>query len=170
PARLATLGMATGAAGIAGLIFLDEGTPLVVVVGLLVVLGAGFGIFSSPNTNLIMSSVSRREYGQASAITGTARLAGQAASMGIAGMAISLYAGDARLSPALVPAFLESARVTFIIFLVLCLAGVYASFGRRASLSKGAASKDSGIAQSPGEQRGIAGPGGTDIDPPAAGV
>jgi MFS family permease len=170
PARLATLGMLVGAAGIAGLVFLDAGTPLAVVVGLLVVLGAGFGLFSSPNTNLIMSSVSRREYGQASAITGTARLAGQAASMGIAGMAISLHVGDARLSPAVVPAFMESARVTFVIFLLLCLAGAFASRGRRALLPEGVAGEDAGVSQAGGEVRGVGGTRGTDVDAAAPGV
>lgn len=169
-ARLATLGMAIGVVGIGGLAFVGEETPLPVVVGLLVVLGAGFGIFSSPNTNVIMSSVAPREYGQASAITGTARLAGQATSMGIAGMAISLYAGESRLSPALVPAFMESARVTFLIFLVLCLAGVYASSARRGSLSKGGAGKDVRVAEKPGERVGIAGARGADVDAPSPGV
>jgi EmrB/QacA subfamily drug resistance transporter len=129
-ARLATVGMAISAAGLAGLVFIDETTPFGVIVALLVVLGTGFGLFSSPNTNLIMSSVSREAYGQASAITGTARLAGQAASMGVAGMAISLFVGNEHLVPALFPGFMQGARVTFVIFLVLCLAGVRASWRR----------------------------------------
>ena len=127
PVRLATLGMAISAAGLGGLVLLEIETSFVTVVALLVVLGVGFGIFSSPNTNLIMGSVRREEYGQASAISGTARLTGQAFSMGIAGMALSLRVGDAQLSPALLPAFMQGARVTFIIFFVLCLAGVWAS-------------------------------------------
>ncbi|MDR2131533.1 MAG: MFS transporter [Odoribacteraceae bacterium] len=130
PARLATVGMGISTVGLAGLLFLDATTPFAVVVALLVVLGIGFGIFSSPNTNLIMSSVPRAEYGQASAITGTARLTGQAASMGIAGLAISLYVGNEKLVPALFPGFMQSTRVTFILFLVLGLVGVRASMKR----------------------------------------
>jgi EmrB/QacA subfamily drug resistance transporter len=127
PARLASLGMALTVAGLAGLVFLDAGTPRGLIVALLVVLGVGFGIFSSPNTNLIMGSVGRKEYGQASAIAGTVRLAGQAISMGIAGMAISFYVGNEELVPALFPSFMQATRVTFIIFLALCLVGLHAS-------------------------------------------
>ncbi|MDR1415170.1 MAG: MFS transporter [Odoribacteraceae bacterium] len=130
PARLATWGMAISVAGLAELVFLAEGTPPALIIGLLAVLGVGFGIFSSPNTNLIMSSVARQHYGQAAAISGTVRLAGQAISMGIAGMVISFYAGERVLTPALHAEITLAARVTFLIFLALCLVGVRAS-GRR---------------------------------------
>jgi MFS family permease len=46
-----------------------------------VFLGFGFGLFSSPNANAIMSSVERRRYGLASGMVGTMRLTGQMFSM-----------------------------------------------------------------------------------------
>jgi EmrB/QacA subfamily drug resistance transporter len=130
PSKLATLGMSIIVVGLAGLIFLSETTPYWFILVLLVFLGSGFGIFSSPNTNVIMGSVDKKYYSQASATTGTMRLTGQAFSMGIAGMAISFYVGNRNILPELYPNFMQSMRMTFIVFFALCLIGVYASSAR----------------------------------------
>ncbi|KAA6299814.1 MAG: Multidrug resistance protein Stp [Candidatus Ordinivivax streblomastigis] len=127
PSVLATAGMGIILAGLVGLIFLTPGTPLAVVIFLLTLLGFGFGLFSSPNTNVIMSSVDKKYYGQASATIGTMRLTGQAFSMGIAMMAISLHLGNRLIVPEVYPLFMRSFRVTFEICAVLCLIGTYAS-------------------------------------------
>ena len=129
-AKLATAGMSIIVAVLSGLVFLNESTPYWMLIGLLVMLGIGFGIFSSPNTNVIMGSVDRKYYTQASATTGTMRLAGQAFSMGIAGMAISFYVGNNKIIPELHSGFMQSMQMTFMIFVVLCLVGVYASTAR----------------------------------------
>ncbi len=131
PAILATSGMALICCGLGVLLFfMDMATPMWLIIGVLVLFGVGFGIFSSPNTNVIMGSVSKKNYSQASAVTGTMRLAGQSFSMGIAGMAISLAVGTEKITPALHPAFMHSMRITFVIFIILCTIGVYASTAR----------------------------------------
>ncbi|MCC8018158.1 MAG: MFS transporter [Rikenellaceae bacterium] len=130
PSRMATAGMAIIVVGLFGLIFLSTTTPYWMIIGLLMLLGVGFGIFSSPNTNVIMGSVDRKDYSAASAATGTMRLTGQAVSMGIAGMAISFHVGTRNITAALFPEFMQSLRTTFIIFALLCMVGVYASTAR----------------------------------------
>jgi len=127
PTFLATLGMGIITFGLFGLCFITETTSYYFISGMMVLLGLGFGIFSSPNTNIIMSSVDRKHYGLASATMGTMRLTGQSLSMGIAIMAISIMIGNIDLSLAPHPQFISSMRVTFIIFLVLCIFGTYAS-------------------------------------------
>lgn len=127
PAMLATAGMVLISIGLAGLLFISVGTPMLMIVLILILFGVGFGIFSSPNTNVIMSSVEKKSYSQASATTGTMRLAGQSFSMGIAGMAISFTLGNEKIVPELLPAFMQSMRIAFTAFLVLCLIGIYAS-------------------------------------------
>jgi MFS family permease len=124
---LATSGMGIIVAGLAGFIFITISTPVWLLIALLVVLGAGFGLFSSPNTNVIMGSVEKKYLGQASATMGTMRLTGQAFSMGIAAMAISLFVGNKVITPELIPNFMKSLHVTFLICAVLCIAGTYAS-------------------------------------------
>ena len=127
PAILATTGMGIIVLGLGGLITLSESTPLSFIIFLLILLGLGFGLFSSPNTNVIMSSVDKKYYGQASATTGTMRLTGQAFSMGIAMMAISLYVGNRVIVPELHTEFMKSLHITFGICAVLCIIGTYAS-------------------------------------------
>ena len=127
PSTLATFGMSVIVAALLGLSFLTPTTPLWLLICSLMLLGAGFGIFSSPNVTVIMNSVEKKHYGQASATTGTMRLTGQAFSMGIAAMAMSMFLGDKKIIPALYPNFMKSLNTTFMIFVVLCLIGVYAS-------------------------------------------
>ncbi len=95
---LATVGMAIIAAGLIGLCFITETTSLIFLISLLVLLGLGFGMFSSPNSNIIMSSVDKRNYSMASATTGTMRLTGQAFRIGIAIMGMSFQIGNIQLS------------------------------------------------------------------------
>lgn len=136
PSRLATIGMIIIALGIAGMIFALNNTSIVYIIVLLALLGIGYGIFSSPNTNVIMGSVAPKYYGQASAITGTARLIGQTFSLSIAGMVLSFFVGEQRIVPEVFPQFLQSIRVTLIIFFALCICGVWASTGRLTKTEK----------------------------------
>lgn len=100
------------------------------------ILGAGFGLFSSPNTNAVMSSVDRRLYGVASGALGTMRTIGQSMSLGIVTLMFAIYIGStefvsgAALTAAAQPLFLKSLRVSFVIFTLLCFAGVFASMAR----------------------------------------
>ncbi len=69
-------------------------TPLAWVVAALVVLGTGFGLFTSPNTNAAMGAVEPRRYGVASGFLGTMRLTGQVLSMAVAMLILSVRLGD----------------------------------------------------------------------------
>lgn len=128
---LATLGMAIIFVGLICLCFITETTGLYFIIGILILLGLGFGIFSSPNMNIIMSSVDKQYYSLASATTGTMRLTGQAISMGIAMMAISLTVGNVQISPEVHSELIHGMRITFIICSILSLIGVYASSVRQ---------------------------------------
>lgn len=124
---LSTLGMSIIFAGLIGLCFIGESTNFYIIIALLILIGFGFGVFSSPNMNILMSSVDKQYYGFASATAGTMRLVGQSLSMGIAMMSISLLIGDIKFSAAVHTELMYSMRITFIICSVLCLFGVYAS-------------------------------------------
>jgi MFS family permease len=130
PARLATTGMLCSAAGLFGLIFASTATSPVYIIAQLSLTGLGFGLFASPNTNMVMSSVNKNYYGQASAVSGTMRTVGMSFSMGIAGLILSVFLGDAKVSAAIAPAFLQAFRWVFIISFITCLAGAYCSSRR----------------------------------------
>ena len=98
-------------------------------------MGTGFGLFSSPNSNAIMSSVEKRHLGVASGVLGTMRMVGQMLSMGIAMMLIALYVGQQPISPETYPGLLAGMRTGFVIFSGLCVLGIFASLARNNKLS-----------------------------------
>lgn len=139
PSLLTTGGMLLITAGLAALTQLGTGTPIWFVVAILTLVGVGFAMFSSPNVNIIMGSVSRRDSGLASAATGTARQVGQSMSIAIASLVIHAYMADAPLTMDNTHAFLPALRTAFWIFAAICLAGAYASASK---LTGGAGDKE----------------------------
>lgn len=138
PRIIATIGMAIVTLGIFGFVFLSTTTSLEYIIISLIILGLGFGLFSSPNTNSIMGSVERRFYGVASATVSTMRLIGQTMSMGIALLIFAVYIGRVEITPTQYPALLTSIQTAFIVFTILCFIGIFASFrrGKRTSNSE----------------------------------
>ena len=130
PRIVSSLGMAFTTAGLIMLIFLGGGTGLVYVLASLFILGLGFGFFTSPNTNAVMSSVERKFYGVASGTLGTMRLVGQALSLGLVLLLFSLYIGKVQITPDSYTLFLKAMRIAFIISAGLCFGGIFASFAR----------------------------------------
>jgi len=130
PRILSSAGMAVIVGGLVMLSFLDSDTTLGYLIPTLGLVGFGFGMFSSPNTNAIMGSVSRKYLGIASATVGTMRLTGQMISMGIATLMLQLIIGNEALSVAQAIPLISSMRATFLIFVLLCILGVFASLAR----------------------------------------
>ena len=130
PRIVASVGMAVSSLGLLLLAFLRADTRLAFIIASLAVLGFGFALFSSPNTNAVMGSVEKRFYGVASATLGTMRLVGGAFSMGIAMLIFGALLGRVPITSANQESFLEAVRTGFIIFAALCFAGVFASLAR----------------------------------------
>lgn len=130
PAKLSSLGMFLSAVGLFILTFLGQETSNVLIYCALVVLGFGFALFSAPNTNAIMSSVEKHNYGLASATVATMRVLGQMMSMAIATVIISLLIGKNQITPEYYALFLKCIHISFIIFAILCAVGVFFSFSR----------------------------------------
>ena len=130
PGVIASIGMGITASGLILLCFISEATPNYFIVLLLLLMGIGFGLFSSPNSNAIMSSVDKRHLGVASGVVGTMRMVGQMMSMGIAMMLISLYIGKQTINPATYPGLISAMRTGFVIFSILSVVGVFASLAR----------------------------------------
>jgi EmrB/QacA subfamily drug resistance transporter len=137
PALIASIGMALTTLGLLMLVFLGNNTPIPYIIGALAVLGSGFALFGSPNTNAIMSSVAPQYYGIASGSVATMRLLGQNISLAMATLMITLFVGKTQISPATYDAFLKSATTTFGIFALLCAVGIYFSYSRGKLRSEG---------------------------------
>jgi len=130
PGRIASVGMALTACGLFLLSLLSADTALAYLIGTLVLLGLGFAFFSSPNTNAVMSSVTKPYYGVASGTLGTMRLVGQMLSMGIAMVIISLLIGRIMITPDVADQLLMSIRIGFTCFALLCCCGIFFSLVR----------------------------------------
>jgi MFS family permease len=130
PRLVASLGMALTTIGLVILIFLGSDTGMLQIIVSLLILGVGFGIFSSPNTNAVMGSVDRKAYGVASGMLGTMRLTGQVLSMGMSLLLFSLFIGRVQITPEYYPMFLKSMKILFTISAVLCFGGIFASIAR----------------------------------------
>ena len=115
-------------------------TPLyrAIIVLLLGAIGIGFGLFSAPNTNSVMGSVSRDNSGTASGFLGTMRFTGQLFSIVLATMIISafiprsltvgMFSGTVvTITPQYFSSFSEGFRTVMIISAILSLIGALTS-------------------------------------------
>jgi len=130
PRIVSSSGMALTALGLFVFSLLREGSSLKLIVSILILLGVGFALFSSPNTNAVMSSVERRFYGIASATLATMRVVGQTLSMAIIMLVFAIYIGETEITPEVHDLFMMSCRASFTVFSILCVAGIFASLAR----------------------------------------
>jgi len=138
PRVIASAGMALTTVGLTMLVFVGQDTLTVFIVVSLIVLGLGFGLFSSPNTNAIMGAVQKRSYGVASGTLATMRMTGQMFSMGIAMLIINIFVGRVEIAPEYFPELVTSMQVAFIAFAALCFGGIFASLARGSGGGKSA--------------------------------
>lgn len=130
PRTVATMGMTLTLIGLLLLVRVEVTTSIAYVVCCLIVLGFGFALFSSPNTNAIMSSVQRQYYGVAGAMVSAMRQIGMMFSMGIMMMILAVILGDVEVAPEHRDAFVQSMTIAFSVFAAMCVGGIFASMAR----------------------------------------
>ena len=130
PRIVASCGMGLNALGLFLFTLLGTATPVWMVALNLALIGFGFALFSSPNTNAIMGSVDKQFYGVAASTVSTMRMIGMSISMAVVTLLIALFIGDTELRQTDPALFLTSFRIAFAIFGILCAGGVFASLSR----------------------------------------
>jgi MFS family permease len=130
PQIIASIGMGLTGLGLFILSFINHSVSVDSITIYLLILGLGFALFSSPNTNAVMSSVEKANYGIASSTLATMRLLGQMSSMGIVMLIFSLILGRIKITPEVYPLFINALKIAFYIFTGLCVFGIYASLKR----------------------------------------
>jgi len=130
PRIVATAGMGLCVFGLGTFAFLTPETSLGLILASLMLLGLGFALFSSPNTNAIMGAVDPCNYGLASGMVSTMRLIGQMMSLGIAMLTFSVIMGHVEIAPEQLDVLMISIKVAFGIFAGLCLMGMLFSLAR----------------------------------------
>lgn len=131
PYKLATAGMGLCAVSLALLSFINTETSVAAIIVILCFAGCGFALFSSPNTNAVMSCVDKSSYGVASSVLSTMRNIGHAMSMALITITVNFNLGDIALAQAEPEAIVRTMRTAYIIFTVICAAGIFCSMKRK---------------------------------------
>ncbi len=127
PQIIAAVGMGLVSIAVFLLIFLDSNTPIYMIMVSMVLQGLGFGLFSSPNSNVIMSSVDKKDIGTASASLSTVRTIGQSLSLGLLTLIFAFIMGNVPIIPENYTLLIQSSQVTMIISTILCIIAVFLS-------------------------------------------
>jgi MFS family permease len=127
PQKLAAIGMGIATVTLVILIFLDANTPLYLIVIAMVLQGIGMGLFTSPNTNAIMSSVPPNETPNASAAQSAMRTIGQTMSLGLLTLVFAWIMGSLKLSSQYACLIVQASQLICLICTALCIIAVFAS-------------------------------------------
>lgn len=130
PRVLASAGISITAVGLFLMSQLDAGSSLPYIITCLILTGSGFSLFSPPNVNAIMSSVSNAHAGSASGAVATTRLLGQLCSTVLVTLALALIMGNTAITPDSYPELARALELSFQISVALCLPAVIFSLIR----------------------------------------
>jgi len=125
PYKLAALGMSLCTLGLIIFAFITEAYPLWLIIVALIISGLGFGVFSSPNTNAVMSCVDKQDYGVATSVLATMRSLGHTSSMAIVTIIVGIYMGNTALSEASPEMLLDTMHTAFSVFAFICFVGIF---------------------------------------------
>lgn len=129
PRIIASIGMGIMMVGLFAFSFLSNDTSLYLIGINLAFIGLGFALFAAPNNNAIMSSVEAKYYGIASSILAVMRLTGQATSMALVTLILSIFTADA-VGSIYAQHLMQSFKYIFILFACLCILALFASLMR----------------------------------------
>ena len=128
PQILAAIGMGLGTVSLFLFSSLNANTSMEFLIVSMIIYVVVFGLFSPPNTNVIMGSVPPKDTSAASAAVATMRSVGQAMSMGILTLVFAFVMGNVPIIAEYYPLLISSCQMTCLICVVLCIASVFASF------------------------------------------
>lgn len=107
---------------------LNNQTPLELILLAMTLHGIGYGLFSSPNTILITTSVPEEEASKASASLSAMRLIGQTVSLGIFTTFFAIIMGNVAIVPEYYNLLMESSYIITILAVIFVVIGAIISF------------------------------------------
>jgi len=114
-------GILLGSAGLLLYAWLDAGTPVLLIVIALALVGIGIAFSQSPLIRTTMSSVPKEVFGLASGLIETMRLVGMTSSIAISIIVFGITLGTTPVSASTGQEFTQSLRIIFAILLVISL-------------------------------------------------
>lgn len=131
PFKLSSGGMACCGIGTLMFVFVKADTSLPYIIAALMITGLGMALFSSPNTNAILSCVQKKDYGAANSLINTMRSIGQTLSMVIVTVVVTIMLPGMQLEAAGRDNIVSVINISFIVFAVMCFAGIFLSLKRK---------------------------------------
>lgn len=107
--------------------FLGETTPIILIITAMALMGLGFGLFATPNTNSALSVVREQRLGMASSLLSLSVMMGNMLGTAIAVTLMTLYIGANQMEPSQFPALLEVINLSMIFSLLFAVLGGYYS-------------------------------------------
>ncbi|MDU0355024.1 MFS transporter [Paraglaciecola aquimarina] len=114
---IATLGCVIVACGLLVLSQISIQTSMGYIVTSLLLIGFGFGLFSTPNNNAIMGAVQQHEVGVASATLNLSRTIGNLFGMSLVNLMVHYYLGDAQFTAEQPPALVHTFEIALLMSL-----------------------------------------------------
>ena len=130
PSVLASTGMGICALTLLLYSRISENTSVLYVMTVMCITGMGFALFSSPNTNAILSCVNKKDYGVANSIIATMRTYGQSSGMAVLSSITAVVLGTGTLESSPHTDILHMMHVSFITFACICIIGLFFSLAR----------------------------------------
>lgn len=138
---LATTGMVIITIVLLLLSMLNEDSSVALVTIYLLMLGAGMGLFSSPNTSAVMGCVQKKDLGVASGMLSTMRTTGQSLSLAVVGAVMATVASTSIISSLFADhdgaqmavetsAFVQGMSAAFLVCAAIAAVGVVFSYMR----------------------------------------
>jgi EmrB/QacA subfamily drug resistance transporter len=128
--NVATIGCVGVAVGLVVLNQLDSHSQASDVGLGLLIIGVGFGLFSTPNNNAIMGAVSKDDVGVASAAMNLARTVGNLVGMSLVNVIVVLYIGDAVIDQLVRAELMQTVNAALKLSLAMVLLACVSSFQR----------------------------------------
>jgi MFS family permease len=132
PRRLTTIGMLCMCVGTAMMITLSSEADMFRIYLILIFTGLGYALFSTPNTNLIMSSVEANNYSESSGVIAVMRQVGMMFSVAVIMCMISVTMGTSNnITPDMYDPFVRAIRYAFSVCFVLAAVGTFMTWFSR---------------------------------------
>ncbi|MDR0767108.1 MAG: MFS transporter [Methanosarcinales archaeon] len=103
---------------------LDKTTPLFVIITAIILQGVGYGMFVSPNTNIVVSALSSKLAPIATATVSTTRVIGEALSLGMLTLVFAIFMGSLHLIPENSAELILSSQVFTILAGIICVLAI----------------------------------------------
>lgn len=124
PHLLASFGLTLAFLSLVILSFLDQNTQLIIIIIAIIVEGIGYGMFISPNTNIVVSSLPSKLASIASATVSTTRVIGETLSLGMLTVVFAIVMGSFQIIPKYFHLLALSSNVVAILAGIGCLLGI----------------------------------------------